>query len=70
MKFTKDWLPGDIQGNCLHKKMDSKTKVEWLFHNDVSDNSTEKVVEKRTGDNVEYVEHAISKAFQHVQVSF
>ena len=44
--------------------------MAWFFHAVVDTKNTEKVVEKRTGEYGEDIEHVISKAFQHLHVSF
>ena len=41
-----------------------------LLHPVVATKNTEKLVEKRTGDDEEDVEHVFSKAFQRVHVQF
>ena len=70
MTCRRDLLPGEIEGNYLHKKTDSsdKTNVACFFNPVVANNNTEKVLERITGDNGEDVEHVISKAFQCVHV--
>ena len=70
MVCRRDLLPGEIEVQYLHKKTYSsdKTKVAWFFHPIVATNNTEKLVEKRTGENGEDVKHVIRKAFQCVHV--
>ena len=60
---------GILRGNTSAEK-DSydRTKVKRFFDTVVFTTNTEKLAEKRTGDNGEDVEHAISKAFQRVHV--
>ena len=72
MTCSRDQLPEEIEVQYLHKKKYSpdKTKVERLFNTFVSNNNTKKVVEKRTCDNGDYIEHVIKTAFKCVHVSF
>ena len=62
MMYGRDRLPGDIEGQYIHKnKTDSsdKTKVARFFHNVVATKKSEKVTEKITCDNGDNVEHII-----------
>ena len=72
MAYRRDRLPGGIEGQYLHKKTYSsdRKKVSRFFNPVVAPKNTEKVVEKRTGENGEDVEHVIGKAFKRVHVSF
>ena len=53
--FRRDWLPGDIEGQYLHKKTDysDKAMVTRFLHPVVATKNTEKVVESRTGEDGE-----------------
>ena len=66
----RDRLPGEIEGHYPHRKTDSydKTKVSRFFNPVFATNNTEKLVENRTGEYGEDVEHVISKAFQRLHV--
>ena len=72
MTYMRDWLPGEIEGQYLHKKVDysDKTNVAPFFDPVVTTNKIDKLVEKITCDNEEGVDHAISKAFKLVHVPF
>ena len=68
--FRRDWLPGEIEGQYLHKKSSDKMKVERFFHPVVATKNTNKVVEKRTGDNGDDIVHVNRNNFQRVYMSF
>ena len=52
----------------LKKISSDETYLEWFFQPVAVTKNTEKLVDTRTGDDGEDVEHTISKAFQHVHV--
>ena len=68
----RDWLPGEIEGHYIHKKTESSDKknVARFFNPVFPTKKTDKLVEKRTGDNGEDVENVIRKAFKCFHVSF
>ena len=70
MTCKRDGLPGDIEGQYLHKKADSsdKTNVTRFFNTVVSTKKSDKVLEKRTCDDGEDVGHVITKEFQLVHI--